>query len=75
MRSCKMSSSSLSNPGISVSSRNDPLKFELRMLLPEVELIERLELGRIIISTSPVSSTIDGSKTDVVTPDVKYLEL
>lgn len=47
------SSSSSSEPtGIWLSSRKEPLKLALRMLFPPVELTERLEFGRIIISTS-----------------------
>lgn len=62
MRPSRISSSSLSF-GSSFSSRKDPLKLELRMLLPAaVELMDRLELGRIIISTS---SEIDSSGINV----------
>lgn len=47
----RISSSSLASIEIALSSRKDPLRLALRILLP-VELIERLEFGRIIISTS-----------------------
>lgn len=60
VRPSRMSSSSF---GISFSSRNEPLKLALRMLLPEVELIERLELGRIMMSTSSEAPSSIGASS------------
>lgn len=64
-RPSRISSSSASLlAGISFSSRNEPLILELRMLLPMFAFMERLELGRMMMSTSSeASASTSGGST------------